>query len=384
MHQATVSPISIVRSAALALGCFVVLFSDTAYAQVPNINIQETCRAAAGVMVGLMGGSTTQNDVEICLETENKARQQLIKDWSTFQASDREGCIDSSVYLPSYVEWITCFEMRKSVREARKQQGRNPISGLTNPDGSVTMPPISSLGIMGGTRRSYAQSKNAPRRDYGTVASAAIKAAESAWNKLPPSEFACANQKLTARGDSIQSLARRGILPSDAGVAEIRAQCVSSSSPVPSPVVAQGAQPPTQPFAAQPTPQSPQAPQSQVVEATTELRQTIESLKTDLSDARARVAALEKEKAAADNAVKQAEKARSDAEKSRRDTENGRLADRTKLNALSAQFEAYKESGHAKSDWWWAYALIAGVIGVMAGLAGFPFIKRMRQSRALR
>jgi chromosome segregation ATPase len=117
-----------------------------------------------------------------------------------------------------------------------------------------------------------------------------------------------------------------------------------------------------------------------VVEATTELRQTIESLKTDLSDARARVAALEKEKAAADNAVKQAEKARSDAEKSRRDTENGRLADRTKLNALSAQFEAYKESANTKSDWWWAYALIAGVIGVMAGLAGFPFIKRMRQS----
>src|SRR6516225_6655335 len=38
MHQATVSPISIVRSAALALGCFVVLFSDTAYAQVPNIH----------------------------------------------------------------------------------------------------------------------------------------------------------------------------------------------------------------------------------------------------------------------------------------------------------------------------------------------------------
>jgi len=53
MHQATVSPISIVRSAALALGCFVVLFSDTAYAQVPNIHVQETCRAAAGVMVNL-------------------------------------------------------------------------------------------------------------------------------------------------------------------------------------------------------------------------------------------------------------------------------------------------------------------------------------------
>jgi hypothetical protein len=85
------------------------------------------CRAAAGVMVNLMGGSTSQNDVEICLETENKARQQLLEDWSTYQASDREGCIQANVYLPSYTEWLTCFEMNKSVREGRQQHGREMI-----------------------------------------------------------------------------------------------------------------------------------------------------------------------------------------------------------------------------------------------------------------
>jgi hypothetical protein len=228
---------------------------------------------------------------------------------------------------------------------------------------------------MGGTGRSYAQSKNASRRDQGTLVSAAIKAVETAWNKLPATELACAKQKLSARGDSIPSLARRGILPSDGNVAEIRSQCAGSSPPAPSTVVAQEPKQPTQPSVAQ------QAPESQL-EATAELRQTNESLKTDLSGAKARVAALEKEKATADNAVKQAEQARSDAEKSWREAENERLADKAKLDALTAQFDAYRESANAKSNWWWAYVVVAGLIGVMVGLAAFPFIKRRRQSSA--
>jgi hypothetical protein len=96
--------IFLARSAGIAVICCIVAFPVAADAQVPSINIQETCRAAAGVMVNLMGGSTSQNDVQICIETENKARQQLLKDWSTYQASDREGCIQANVYLPSYIE----------------------------------------------------------------------------------------------------------------------------------------------------------------------------------------------------------------------------------------------------------------------------------------
>jgi hypothetical protein len=45
----------------------------------PTVNIRDTCRAAAAVMVNLMGGSSSQNDVEICLETEDKARRPFRK-----------------------------------------------------------------------------------------------------------------------------------------------------------------------------------------------------------------------------------------------------------------------------------------------------------------
>ena len=138
--------------AAVLIG-FLAVFTETAGAQVPTINIQETCRAAAGVMVNLMGGSTTENDVKICMETENKAHDQIVKDWSTFQASDRQGCIATRAYLPSYVEWITCFEMNKVVRDARQQQGRS-MRTLTNPDGTTTMPSICNLQIDMGCRYS--------------------------------------------------------------------------------------------------------------------------------------------------------------------------------------------------------------------------------------
>jgi hypothetical protein len=135
-----------VACVAAVIAGLVVAFPETAQSQVPTININETCQAAAGVMTNLaIGGGTAVNDVQICLDSENKAREQLVKDWSTFASSDREGCIQTNVYLPSYIEWLTCFEMNKVVREAR-QQGRAVMS-LTNADGSVTLPPVSKLGI---------------------------------------------------------------------------------------------------------------------------------------------------------------------------------------------------------------------------------------------
>jgi hypothetical protein len=141
------------RLAAL-LGCFMSVLAETSQAQVPTINIQETCRKAAEVMFSLAvgsGGRAAPTDQEICLENENKSRDQISKSWSTFEASDREGCIQIRAYLPSYSEWLTCFEMNKLVREARQKQGRAMSSFVTG--NAVTLPAVSSLGInMGGSR----------------------------------------------------------------------------------------------------------------------------------------------------------------------------------------------------------------------------------------
>ena len=101
-------------------------FAGTARAQVPSINIEQTCRAAAGAMVGLMGGSTTEQDLKGCLDSERKAREQIIKDQATYSSADRKRCMRTGVYLPSYVEWLTCLEMERDVR--KMQEGDSPAT----------------------------------------------------------------------------------------------------------------------------------------------------------------------------------------------------------------------------------------------------------------
>jgi hypothetical protein len=90
------------------------------------------------------------------MEGENKARDQIIKNWSTWRLPTGRLYSDR-VYLPSYVEWLTCFEMNKVVRDARSQQGRTMKASQS--DGSMTLPAVSSLGInmsgYGGGYRGY-------------------------------------------------------------------------------------------------------------------------------------------------------------------------------------------------------------------------------------
>jgi hypothetical protein len=89
--------------------------------QVPTIDIQKTCQAAAGVMVSLMGGTTTDQDINACLDSEQKARDQIVKDLATYSSADKVQCMRADVYLPSYVEWLTCLEMERDVRTMTRE-----------------------------------------------------------------------------------------------------------------------------------------------------------------------------------------------------------------------------------------------------------------------
>src|SRR6266568_1585041 len=90
--------------------------------EVPSIDIQKTCQAAAGAMVSLMGGTTSEQDVNACLDSEQKARDQIVKDGATYAAADKKQCMRTDVYLPSYVEWLTCLEMERDVRKMERPQ----------------------------------------------------------------------------------------------------------------------------------------------------------------------------------------------------------------------------------------------------------------------
>jgi hypothetical protein len=119
----TISHAVVIAAAAVAIMCG---STDSTRADIPQIDIEETCHAAARAMVSLMGGSTTEQDRQACLDSEQKAREQIIKDQATYSSADERQCIRTSVYLPSYVEWLTCLEMERDVRKIR--QGEPPAT----------------------------------------------------------------------------------------------------------------------------------------------------------------------------------------------------------------------------------------------------------------
>jgi len=91
---------------------------------VPTVNIHNTCRAAASVT----SGTSIQTDIDICVSSEQKAREQMVKDWSQYAGVDKIRCVQAGpkVYLPSYVEWLTCLEGESTLRQIRKDNSKSP------------------------------------------------------------------------------------------------------------------------------------------------------------------------------------------------------------------------------------------------------------------
>ncbi len=60
--------------------------------------------------------------VESCINDENAARQDLVKNWSTFGADDRSHCLSliSTGGGPSYVELLSCLEMSRDAKKIAK------------------------------------------------------------------------------------------------------------------------------------------------------------------------------------------------------------------------------------------------------------------------
>jgi hypothetical protein len=100
---------------------------------VPRIDIQKTCRASEKTIKEVFGNSDMGNVFESCMAAEKTTLEQLIKDWGTYPAEAKARCVQPSVYMPNYTEWITCLEMERDVRKMR----------LENPNANVPLQPRS-------------------------------------------------------------------------------------------------------------------------------------------------------------------------------------------------------------------------------------------------
>jgi hypothetical protein len=62
------------------------------------------------------------------MTSENEARAQIVKNWLNFPAGGRQRCLNTTGYMPSYVEWLTCLEMEQQVNELHKRAATNPAT----------------------------------------------------------------------------------------------------------------------------------------------------------------------------------------------------------------------------------------------------------------
>ena len=81
----------------------------------PSWDLTASCRAA-----GSAGFAEKPSErVTSCLASEQRTREELTKNWSTFPAADRIGCVKSLTFSPTYTELVTCLEMRDQVKILR-------------------------------------------------------------------------------------------------------------------------------------------------------------------------------------------------------------------------------------------------------------------------
>jgi len=104
----------------VAAGAALLVFSAIAFAaDVPRLDVATACRAAAGADIGI------QYDADRCLKSENIALDQLKAQWANFPAADRSLCTQTATMggTASYVELITCLELKRDVAKAPADLG---------------------------------------------------------------------------------------------------------------------------------------------------------------------------------------------------------------------------------------------------------------------
>jgi hypothetical protein len=91
-----------------------------ASAGLPGVDIQKTCRESERAITAIFGNSNAAT-FENCMRQEQTDQAQIVKDWESYPAADKTHCVQPKVYMPSYVEWLTCLEIARDVRRMRAE-----------------------------------------------------------------------------------------------------------------------------------------------------------------------------------------------------------------------------------------------------------------------
>ncbi|MGB6351002.1 MAG: hypothetical protein WBG10_13340 [Pseudolabrys sp.] len=89
---------------------------------VPSWDVTGSCRGAAEA--GYMQDSKV--NLQRCLDSEQRTREQLNKNWATFPAADRVKCVKTQTFSQTYSELATCLEMQRDLESGAKPAAAVP------------------------------------------------------------------------------------------------------------------------------------------------------------------------------------------------------------------------------------------------------------------
>ena len=116
------------RSRVIISGVIVLMATSAALSNdggLPQLDLQKQCRATQSATDELTG-TKNPNAFDLCVKSEQGAREKLVARWATIPPLDRTSCIHSTDWSPSYLEWLGCVDTRVYVRTMRTEHP-NPM-----------------------------------------------------------------------------------------------------------------------------------------------------------------------------------------------------------------------------------------------------------------
>jgi hypothetical protein len=102
---------------------------------VPTLNVDPVCTGIAQQGGVTFHDSAVAQEKKDCLDSEHAIREELVKQWSSFNATDKTACTNEATMggESSYTELLTCLEMARDVRAMRANAPQDPLGTPMNP-----------------------------------------------------------------------------------------------------------------------------------------------------------------------------------------------------------------------------------------------------------
>ena len=102
---------------------------------VPTLNVEQVCTGIAQQGGVTFHDSAIAQEKKDCLDSEQAIRDELVKQWPSFNASDKVHCTNESRMGgdSSYTELLTCLEMARDVRTMRATEPEDALGTPVSP-----------------------------------------------------------------------------------------------------------------------------------------------------------------------------------------------------------------------------------------------------------